>query len=104
MTNFYLLGAGRPHSGDVHTALRAINNSSKVIDWNLNAISFLKPICHFVCGYQAEDIINLHPNLIYIENKEWETTKAGWSFLTAHQICMKMHLFLIQTLFLGNLL
>ena len=83
MTNFYFLGAGRPHSGDVHTALRAINNSSKVIDWNLNAISFLKPICHFVCGYQAEDIINLHPNLIYIENKEWETTKAGWSFLTA---------------------
>lgn len=83
MTEFYLLGAGRPHIGDGHTALRKISNSSQVIDWLLHAVNFLDPKCFFVCGYQADAIKDSHPNLNYIENKEWEVTKSGWSLLTS---------------------
>ena len=83
MTEVYFLGAGKPFKGEQHSALHDIDNSSKVLDWSLEAINFFNPKCFFVCGYQAEALKASHPKLKYIENKEWESTKAGWSLLTA---------------------
>ena len=83
ISTFYFLGAGRPHVGEEHSALQSINNSFRVIDWTLNAISYLKLKSYFVCGYRADDIKASYPNLNFIDNKEWDNTKSGWSFLTA---------------------
>ena len=83
ISSFYFLGAGRPHVGEEHSALQSINNSFRVIDWTLNAISYLKLKSYFVCGYRADDIKATYPDLNFIDNKEWDNTKSGWSLLTA---------------------
>ena len=83
ISKFYLLGAGRPHSGDEHSGLHNISNSSQVIDWTLHAISYLKTKTYFVCGYKSREVKASYPGLNYLENKDWEKTKSGWSFLTA---------------------
>ncbi len=83
ISSFYFLGAGRPHYGDQHSSLLSVNKSSKVIDWTLHAIKDLNTKVYFVCGYKANDIKTSHPDLNYIENEDWEDTKAGWSLLTA---------------------
>lgn len=82
-TKFYILGAGRPHSGEEHSGLHNISDSSQVIDWILHAINYLKAKTYFVCGYKSNEVKALYPDLNYLENKDWEKTKSGWSFLTA---------------------
>lgn len=83
ITKFYFLGAGRPHSGEGHSGLHNVNKSSQVIDWTLHAISHLKAKTYFVCGYKSSEVMASYPDLNYVENKEWDKTKSGWSFLTA---------------------
>lgn len=83
MTQFFILGAGRPFSGEQHTALRSVGDSAHVLDWSLRAVSFLSPHCHFVSGYQAESVQVSYPEFNYIHNQDWESTRAGWSFLSA---------------------
>lgn len=83
MLQFLILGAGRPFSGELHTALRAVGNSAHVLDWSLRAVSFLSPSCHFVSGYQAESVQAAYPEFSYTYNSDWDTTRAGWSLLSA---------------------
>ena len=83
MADFFILGAGRPFTGKQHTALRSVGNSVHVLDWSLLAVSYLTPKCHFVSGYQAGRVQASYPELNYIHNQDWETTRAGWSFLGA---------------------
>ena len=83
MTKFLILGAGRPFTGELHTALRAVGNSAHVLDWSLRAVSFLSPSCHFVSGYQAENVRAAYPEFNYTYNPDWDTTRAGWSLLSA---------------------
>lgn len=81
MTDFFILGAGRPFTGKQHTALRPIDNSAHVLDWSLLAVAHLTPNCYFVSGYEAESVQESYPQLNYIHNNDWESTRAGWSFL-----------------------
>ena len=81
MFDIYFLGAGKPFTGKEHAALKSIDNSSNVLDWSLKALNQTDSKCYFVCGYKADEIKASRPDLNYIENKEWKSTKAGWSLL-----------------------
>ena len=83
MQEVFFLGAGKPFNGIKHSALRKLNKTSSVIDWSLDAFSYLKPKINFICGYQSEAIIKAHPNLNFIKNHDWRNTKAGWSLLNS---------------------
>lgn len=78
---FYMLGAGRPHQGEEHTALRNALGQSRVLDWLLQSVDFLTPDVHFVGGYQVEAIAQRYPDFQYIVNDEWQCTGAAYSLM-----------------------
>lgn len=78
---FIILGAGRPHHGEEHVALRTAGGDSRVLDWLLGAFAFLKPPVHFIGGYQVDDVAKRYPDFQYVLNSEWEKTGAAYSFL-----------------------
>ncbi|MEM9690271.1 MAG: PEP-utilizing enzyme [Pseudomonadota bacterium] len=82
-TPFVILGAGKPHSGNQHSALCLANGQSRVLDWTMRATEFLPPETIFVCGYQAEEVRAQYPEFTYCANREWQTTGSGWSLLCA---------------------
>lgn len=79
----YVLGGGRPHSGNKHSALRAVGNSISVLDWALDAVENYVEDYYFVSGYASETVCTAYPNLNYLHNGDWKDTCAGWSFLNA---------------------
>ena len=81
--DFYILGAGRPYSGYKHPALKTVESSINVLDWILDAVDYFKPDCYFISGYASDKIREQYPDLNYIHNKYWETTRASWSLLNA---------------------
>ncbi len=84
MLSFVILGAGRPLHGEQHTALRGLADNNRVLDWVLQAVSFLQPSVTFVGGYQVEEITRRYPEFHYVVNPEWEATGAAVSFLEAN--------------------
>lgn len=78
---FIILGAGRPHRGEEHVALRNALGQSRVLDWLLRAVSPIQPIVYFVGGYQVETIQARYPEFIYWVNEEWKTTRSAYSLL-----------------------
>lgn len=80
---FIILGAGKPFSGELHTALRFANGTSRVLDWAMRSVSFAATKPNFVCGYQAEKIQADYPEFTFHHNDDWQTTKAAWSLLLA---------------------
>lgn len=78
---FIILGAGSPHQGEQHTALRAVGGASRVLDWTLRAVSFLDAELHFVAGYQADSVRAVYPEFRYWLNPDWGDTGAAWSLL-----------------------
>lgn len=80
---FVILGAGRPFSGEQHPVLRGILDHKVVMEWILQAASFLKPEIYFIGGYQYEIIAEKYPDINYQINTEWESTGATASFFTA---------------------
>jgi len=78
-----VLGAGKPFSGELHTALRSVGGNARVLDWTLNTFSAFLPEPLFVTGYQAEAIRASYPNFSFRHNNDWESTRAGWSLLIA---------------------
>lgn len=78
---FIILGAGRPHHGEEHVALRTAGGDSRVLDWLLGAFAFLKPPVHFIGGYQVDDVAKKYPDFQYVLNSEWQKTGAAYSFL-----------------------
>ncbi len=79
--NFVILGAGKPADGEQHTALRGLSEHSRVLDWVLQAVDFLRPSVTFVGGYQVSDICQRYPDFHYVINTEWESSSAVVSFL-----------------------
>ncbi|MEB2646821.1 PEP-utilizing enzyme [Pseudomonas canadensis] len=78
---FIILGAGRPHSGEEHVALRSALGPSRVLDWLLRAVGPIQPVVHFVGGYQVETIEARYPEFTYWLNGSWQSTRAAYSFL-----------------------
>lgn len=79
--DFVILGAGRPHHGSEHVALRSAGNDARVLDWLIGAFTIMKPAVHFVGGYQAEYVARKYPDFQYVLNSDWETTGAAYSLL-----------------------
>lgn len=79
--HFVILGAGRPFQGTDHTALRSAFGQSRVLDWLLHSVAFLDPRVHFVGGYQFDAIAERYPAFQYTFNREWENSRAAYSFL-----------------------
>lgn len=82
-TKIFILGAGKPHHGEKHSALDIIPNDSQALDWTMKALSHLSLETNFVTGYQASEIHSAYPKLTYHHNIDWETTNSGWSFLAS---------------------
>ncbi|UXZ21264.1 phosphoenolpyruvate synthase [Pseudomonas sp. YeP6b] len=78
---FIILGAGRPHRGEEHVALRNALGQSRVLDWLLRAVSPIQPTVYFVGGYQVETIQDRYPEFTYWVNEEWQTTRSAYSLL-----------------------
>lgn len=78
---FIILGAGRPHRGEEHVALRSTLGQSRVLDWLLRAVSPIQPVVYFVGGYQVETIQARYPEFMYWVNEEWQTTGSAYSLL-----------------------
>lgn len=78
---FIILGAGRPHRGEEHVALRSALGASRVLDWLLQAAGSIQPVVHFVGGYQVETIQERYPEFTYWINSEWQRTRAAFSLL-----------------------
>jgi len=76
-----VLGAGKPFSGEQHTALRNLGCNARVLDWTLDALSAFSPEYLFVTGYQAQNIRASYPDVNFRHNDNWENTHAGWSLL-----------------------
>lgn len=78
---FIILGAGRPHRGEEHVALRNALGQSRVLDWLLRAVSPIQPVVYFVGGYQVETIQERYPEFTYWVNEEWQQTRSAFSLL-----------------------
>lgn len=76
-----ILGAGMPFAGSQHAALLSVRENIRVLDWTLNAILPLTSKIIFVCGYQANEVRKEYPNFSFRDNADWQSTRAGWSFL-----------------------
>ena len=63
-SNFIILGAGPPYTGDDHVSLKYINSSVRVLDWQIKSIgSRFEDIC-FVGGYKIDNVVSSFPNLL----------------------------------------
>jgi choline kinase len=78
---FIILGAGRPHTGTMHSALRNTSGKDRVLSWLLFAAKSIDPDLTFVGGYRFNDIVKEYPDIQYIFNPEWQHTGAASSFL-----------------------
>ncbi len=79
---FIILGAGRPHKGEQHVALRVASGNARVMDWMTDAVSFLMPQTVFVSGYQHEEVERYYPIFTYHHNPLWEQSGAAYSLLS----------------------
>ncbi len=69
-----ILGAGRPFTGESHSALRAVSRRGSVLDWLLAALAPLRAEVHFVGGYGIAEVMERFPRLRYVTNPDWRTT------------------------------
>lgn len=76
-----VLGAGQPPIGESHPSLRSTTGRSRVLDWLLQAVAWLKPRLIFVGGYQMDQIVEQYPDFHYTINPEWANTGPAASFL-----------------------
>lgn len=77
-----ILGAGRPHGGDLHASLRNIDTRSRVLDWTFAAFSGVTDDIHFVGGYEIENIMQHYPNIHISANPRWKSTGSVGSLFT----------------------
>ena len=82
-TKIFILGAGKPHHGEKHSALDILPSDSQALEWTMKALSHLSFETNFVTGYQASEIQSAYPKLTYHHNIDWETTNSGWSLLAS---------------------
>lgn len=78
-----VLGAGRPHFGELPSALRQAGANTSVLQWQIRAAGVSLKDTIFVGGYQVEKVRELSPKLKIIENNYWSETGSAGSFLKA---------------------
>ena len=78
-----VLGAGTPFEGVTHSALRAVDGESRVLDWVLHAFAPLEPEVVFVGGYQLAEVMARLGTATYVRNENWRSTGSVGSLLLA---------------------
>lgn len=70
----YLLGAGRPSSGDKPAALKNIALNYRAMDWQLNSFQSVALIenTYFLGGYHIDEVSQNYPNLNFSIVPQWE--------------------------------
>ncbi len=70
----FLLGAGKPVSGQDPSALKHISTSTTVLDWQIHSFQPLVSLnnIHFLGGYNVEEVIKKYKYLNYCVVPDWE--------------------------------
>jgi len=81
----FLLGAGRPASGNKPTALKNIALNTKAMDWQLHSFESVVDFnnIHFLGGYHVEDVKISYPHLNISFIPDWENNTALHTLLKA---------------------
>ena len=80
--NLIILGAGKPVDPNSKGALTVepfTNNT--MLDWQLAAARYVFKNIIYVSGYNTEELRDKYPELLIVENKNWETTGPIGSLL-----------------------
>ena len=81
---FIVLSAGTPHYGNEPSSLKKTTDSTRILDWQLNAIEGLCNKKILVSGYHANEFDQeIFKNVQIINNKMWAETRSVYSFLLA---------------------
>ena len=82
--NFFLLAAGKPHSGKLPTILRNLNDKFKTIDWQLKTLkdSNVQFKIFIVIGYNSKLIKEKIRNISFILNKKWNNSSIIDTFFS----------------------
>ena len=76
-----ILGAGRPHRGDVPAALRIDRGGTPVLEWMLDALGVDLDDVTFVGGFEVAAVRARYPGLHVVVPEEWRTTGSAASLL-----------------------
>lgn len=68
--SFLILGAGKPHIGDVPAAMGELRIGKSVLSWMIDAAGSRRSKITFVAGYQADLTKNNFPDLVIVEKNQ----------------------------------
>ena len=77
-----LLGAGAPYKGVSPSGLTSVVDGMIILDWVMAAYTDITDTIEYVGGYQINSVKDKYPELLFLENLAWETTKSAASFFT----------------------
>ena len=77
--SFLILGAGKPHKGDVPAAMGELRIGKSVLSWMIEAAGCDLSKITFIAGYQSELIKKNFPDLQVVKNNQWSNTSSGYS-------------------------
>ncbi|MFT5801959.1 MAG: choline kinase [Nonlabens sp.] len=76
------LGAGAPYKGVDPSGLTSVGDGMIILDWMIAAYKDVADAIEYVGGYQINSVKEKYPELIFLENFAWDTTKSAASFFT----------------------
>jgi len=76
-----ILGAGRPHRGDVPAALRTDREGTPVLEWMVDALGVGLDDVTFVGGYEVDAVRARYPGLRVVVPSDWRSTGSAASLL-----------------------
>jgi phosphoenolpyruvate synthase/pyruvate phosphate dikinase len=80
----FLLGAGKPATGQKPAALKNIASNTKALDWQIHSFDDIRGTrIHFLGGYHVEEVIENYPELSYTVVPEWQSHTALHTFFQA---------------------
>jgi choline kinase len=77
-----ILGAGRPHRGDVAAALRTDRGGTPVLEWLIDALGVRLSEVTFVGGFGVAAIRARYPGLRVVVPPDWQETGSAASLLS----------------------
>ena len=81
----FLLGAGKPATGDRPSALKNVTLNTKAMDWQINSFESIASHndIHYLGGYHVDEVIENYPQLNFTVIPNWETTSVLHTLLKA---------------------
>lgn len=81
----FLLGAGRPATGERPSALKHISLNTKVMDWQIHSFESVADLTdiHYLGGYYVDEVIENYPKLNFTVIPDWEIKSILHTLLKA---------------------